>query len=434
MTGRSSAGFAAFLLLGQACGSEATSATGDASGDATGTASGVTGEESAASTTVAVDSGSGPDLGESCPDSDLPPPFCHTLLPVSIPDRWAGHLDVLINGERPLVVDDEAAGVIRLVSPSRPEIILAEGPASTSLPDDWWAALSADYNGDGVMDFAAFNPNASGSVSNDLTVAVVDGESFETLGLIPGEEGARDVAAMDVDADGVTELVTIEYLDETMEVRAWRASGGEPDLVASAQGGVGCRANDVFNADFDGDGRKDIVVVWNVGCDAYFLADFDGVPQIATVIAPHSADQALSVVNTPQPGWTSHGGAVTSSGTAVAQLVLIESVEDIRLLEWDRGQFATLEKLAAPRQYEAIAGDVTVGAFAEDGSGGVLFESIVTETGEGRRAAMFFGSNHSFVNDAPFTTSSWVADFNDDGITDFWSEAGLFLSVGAVDD
>lgn len=428
-------GLGTLLGLGQACGSDVTSATtggGSGDGGATGTSS--AGEAGTAETTTSADDGSGTDTSGSqdeCLESDLPAPFCHVLLPVSIPHRWAGHLDIVVDGVRPLVIHDETTATIRLASPLEPDLTLAEGPASDVLPRNWWASLTADFNGDGVSDFAAFDPSASASVpSDDLSVAVVDGESFEVLALIPeGEGGTRDVAALDVDSDGTVELVTVEYLDDTMELRAWRPAEGSPELVVSVQGGVGCEADDAFTADFDGDGRNDLAVVWNDGCAPHFLADFDGTPQIAAAIAPHSAGEEFTVTHTAQPSWTSQAGAAHLTGSPSAQLVVMDSVEDIRVLEWSGGMFTTLQVLTPPSEYVYASGDIVAGTFTGSGTGGIIFESIVDQDDVPHVGALFLNSPaSSFLIDVPFTKPPWTADFNDDGVTDFWSEDGLFVS------
>lgn len=379
-------------------------------------------------TTVVADDGSSTGAA-ACPQSDLPLPFCHVLLPMVIPYRWAGHLDLLIDGVRPLVIHDVDAHRIRLVSPMDPGIVLRDGPASGLLPDDWWAGLTADFDGDGDDDFAAWNPKAGSSVTADLTIAVVDAESFEVVGLVPAAEGAvvRDVAALDANADGVVDLVTIEYLEDWTEVRAWRPVDGGAELIASAQGGVDYRALGAFTSDFDGDGRTDLAVLWDGNAAPHFGRDHDGINQIATVLAPDSNEEPLEIVHSPLAIWPQRAGLIQSED-GVAQLVVIETLDDIRILQWDGSGFSTVQTLAAPAEYERGSfGRITTGSLGL-GSPGVLFRGLIENVSQ-NEAALFIGPPPPpFVTDTPITQQSWVADFNDDGVADFVATNGLYLS------
>lgn len=431
-----------FVVL--ACGPSSTDVDGDGSGGTAG-ASG-TSDDAADHDASGADDASGTGNGTettgdavTCPESDLPEPFCHRFvaMPLEETERWVGYVDQVRDGVRPLILHDEEADVLRLVSPVDPSVVLVEGPVPGGLPEDWEIPLTADFNGDGVFDFAAYDPGANTAASDPQDVALVDGAAFEIIGVLPQDEAAwvRRNAALDVDADGSSELVALEvFHSEKLVLNAWHPSGGQLDLIATTDILPGVQPYErVLQGDFNGDGLTDLTIVWTDGSEPYWV---DDPPQIYTILAPSSPGAGVEVTESPHPAWARSAAVADMNGDGDFEVVIAAGSYEILVMDWDGAGFVESETLALPEGYTSSMAGVGAGKFVPPGLGGVLVSGVGLA---GTPSSLF---NVALFPEAVGTPAllqfeghpaqSYVADFNADGTDDLRggnsNVLGLYLS------
>ncbi|QDU86374.1 FG-GAP repeat protein [Planctomycetes bacterium Pla163] len=120
------------------------------------------------------------------------------------------------------------------------------------------AAVVADLDGDGALDFAAVGLRSGTSPTGDLVVHLGDGAggfvhafADETL------PSLLDTDAADLDGDGDLDLVSVAYEDDLLVVHL---GNGDGTFAAAFTSALGDSPSEVALADIDGDGTPDAVV------------------------------------------------------------------------------------------------------------------------------------------------------------------------------
>lgn len=364
-----------------------------------------------------------------CAESNLPAPFCHRLVSAAPgpTEHWVGYVDQVRDGVRPLILHDDEARRLKLVSPTEPSVLLAEGPEPIAVPQGWKIPITADFNGDGIHDFVVVSEPSAPDWNESLVL--LDGATFESLGSLSGTE-PRFEAAMDVDADGTEELVSIDvFHNDKLVLSAWRASDGELNLLSDIDLAPGFLPDDVIRGDFNGDGRADIAVTWTGDSEPYWLGE---PAQILSIIAPGSGGEALSVVQSPQPLWARSTGCADMDGDGDDDIVIARDSDEIVVFEWSEIGFTKAETLAMAGGYESNVSRIAVGSLVRPGYGGVLTHASV-EGGdplERQMVAVFPSTvDPAFLPMLKLTEHIVTADFDDDGFDDVWDPlVGVYLS------
>jgi FG-GAP-like repeat len=123
----------------------------------------------------------------------------------------------------------------------------------SSLPpgEEWHVGGSADFDGDGADDLMLFS-----RVKGEVEIWTFSGTSVATRTRLPGHKGAWSVAAVDdTDGDGKAEIVWLDELKRSLELRDPAASGP----VALGELGAGWRVRG--GVDLAGDGSAELVLV-----------------------------------------------------------------------------------------------------------------------------------------------------------------------------
>jgi FG-GAP-like repeat len=420
------------------------------SGDGSGSASAGT-EGSGSSDDAASHEATGsPDVGASGPDcsrSDLSEPFCHELV-VYEPFGWVvGVLDEVRNGVRPLVVsgeDEEEGFGLRLVNPLNPDDVLAEVPPPLTL--EWGLTgkarvITADFTGDGMSELALWADTPDG----ERQVAVLAGRTLETIAFRDEFGGyALRVGALDLDGDGVDELITGEVDDPGVTVSAWSVENGELTLRASEFIGVGCEGWWFTRGDYDGDGRRDLAMVWLQYCEDYFQLKLFGPPQIITLLGGSAPKSGLGLRYALQPASMEKVAAGDFDGDGDHELLIGQSEEPLTLVDWVSGGFAEAGSLATGDSVPTYVATLRSGRFSVQGPDGVLVGPLVRYAEDGSpdysHGAIFpNGTSVPGVVELPYDVvrvGDFDVDLNADGITDFHTTVdgsggahGIYLSI-----
>jgi len=123
----------------------------------------------------------------------------------------------------------------------------ATGTTSLAQP----AVVTADFNGDGVLDLATTNVD-----DNSVSVLLGNGDgTFQGKTDFATGLGPRDLAAADFNGDTHLDLVVANFLDDSLSVLLGNGDGTFQGKTDYATGG---RPRGVVAADFNGDGRADV--------------------------------------------------------------------------------------------------------------------------------------------------------------------------------
>ncbi|MEM7159774.1 MAG: VCBS repeat-containing protein [Myxococcota bacterium] len=414
------------LVLGGACGPSAAPSDGGASGSTTatsGTSSGALSAEASGTTESATD----------CPESDLPEPFCHVFWPhetLSIPTALLSNVR---DGVRPSVVYDRDQSRLLLVNPLDPTEVFVEGPPTVELPPSFTPTVG-DIDGDGAEDLAYYAGN------DPQEVAVYHGDSLDYWTTVPAGTGfARMVGTVDVDGDDAAELLVAEIDDDGMTFNAFGADGAELQLEQSAQTGVGCIVGAPAQADFNGDGRTDLLFAWPEGCEPYLEAS-NTPRQVTTVLAASEPSPEMVFSHSPQPVWARDVEVADLDGDRDAELIIVESMDVIVVMNWRDGAFVEQERLSVPAGYHDVTLDqVVAGNFANRGLGsGVFVAPLLPDhedfvPGEGSFGVLFRADVSPQFMEVAWTGVFYGTDLNDDGAADFFARRdgtpGVFVST-----
>lgn len=139
-----------------------------------------------------------------------------------------------------------------------------------------------DFEGDGDSDLVG-----AGAVCDDVRLWINSGDALPTwteVLIAESFDGAVDVHAADIDADGRIDVAAVAYDGD--ELAWWRALGGSPPTweeqsIATGFDGAHC----VCIADIDDDGDGDVVAVAYFEHDVIFYRNDGGSPVLWTRIA-----------------------------------------------------------------------------------------------------------------------------------------------------
>ena len=416
----------------------AIAACGPSAGPADGSGSGDAGEASGASSTAATEASSGSSTGTNiepdCSRSDLPEPFCHELVLIG---DWGGEYlmvhDDVRDGVRPVLVGDESG--FRLVNPLEPTQVFAATPlpfeVDHSVRANNLTMTKGDFDGDGGVDFVI------SSVRDHSPLVVLDGETLEVYAYYePGFEGwYRYFSTLDVDGDGVDELVSSQT-DETQAIlEIWSVADGTLSLVATDRTGINYYYFPV-QGDFDGDGYRDLSLVWDYGGDIFFKdMGFDSV-MISTVLGGSLPAEGLDIQLSPQP-LRRNSAAGDFDGDGDDELLVAEEIEHVSIMDWTSDGFVETASFGVDEQIQSTGADTLApGLFFDGESAGVLLGTLLRHADngslEGYQLALLPGKPTFDPIEVPHSIG-YLADFNADGVTDIRAAMnglyGYYLSI-----
>jgi FG-GAP-like repeat len=413
--------------------------SGDGSGSASVGTDGSSSSDDAASheATGSPDAGGGP----NCTRSDLPEPFCHELMVYEKSfGTVIGVLDQVRNGIRPLVVSGGVEFGLRLVNPLNPEEVFAETPAPLEIGWQQPGALSVvdgDFNGDGTTDVAVMGSPPSG----DEEFAVLDGATLETLAFRNEVNGfALRLGALDLDGDGIDEIVTGDVDDPGVMVSVWSVEGGGLSLVATELIGVRCEGWSFTRGDYDGDGHLDLAIAWEQWCEEYFRLARLGPPQIVTLLGGSAPSSELGLHYSLQPPSMDEAAAFDFDGDGDTELLIAENVQTMVIVDWVSGGFVEVGSIGVGGYESESFGTLRPGRFTATSPDGVLVGLLLRRADNGSlesfHGALFpsLGGNELVVlpNRVAHIGASDM-DLNVDGIVDFHTYVddglGVYLSL-----
>lgn len=124
-----------------------------------------------------------------------------------------------------------------------------------------WFIASGDFNGDGKMDLAVVNQG-----SNNVTVLLSNGSGFSSSPNSPFSVGSLpfSLALADFDNDGKLDIAVPNYQDNNVTVLMGDGTGDFKPASGSPFA-AGTNPRSIATADFNGDGRPDLVIADNFG-------------------------------------------------------------------------------------------------------------------------------------------------------------------------
>jgi 6-phosphogluconolactonase (cycloisomerase 2 family) len=278
----------------------------------------------------------------------------------------------------------------------------------------------ADLNGDGVPDLAVvYNSEATGSPGRIVTILLGNGDgTFAATATSPSVgTDPRGIVAGDFNGDGIPDLATANYLNDTVTILLGNGDGAFTAAAASPATGVGPGSITVL--DFNGDGKLDLAVA-NVDSDTLtvLLGNGDGT-FTPTATSPATGTYPDSVV------------AVDLSGNGIPDLVVANESSNITvLIGVGNGTFTAA---ASP----GFAENIVVGDFNGDGVPDLAGSYSADKT------IVFLGhSNETFATGQIYTAtgssstfdllSIATGDFNGDGLSDLVTAGAVSTDIGST--
>ena len=271
------------------------------------------------------------------------------------------------------------------------------------------SVVTADFNGDGKIDLAAAN-NASGNVS----VRLGNGAGgFGAVSQFAAGAGPLSVAAGDFDNDGKVDLAKLRFDGEIAYVSTLRGRG-DGTFQAPVHTAVWEAPLAMATADFDGDGRSDLVysfsdlINWDNTVVAVLLSDGDGrfslsVNHINELSGSDPVGLAVADVNAD-----GKVDVITANDQTGTVSVLLGNGDGT--LDYDLNQ---------PRDFPAGPSTraVAVGDLTGDGKPDLVVAGQTVSTLRGRGDGTFDEAISHPLGGAPHTAVA-AADFNADGRRD----------------
>lgn len=289
--------------------------------------------------------------------------------------------------------------------------------SSTTIGWDVHDPVFADFNNDGFMDFANATPNGGALF---VSLGRGDGTFASAVSYVEGNAAQPiSVTAADFNNDSIFDIVTGNRNTGTLSVYLGRGDG---TFASERTVSIGSNSNGVRSADFNGDGKADIISSDGVSTYSVLLGRGDGTFQTASTI-----NMAASVVLTSFSDLNSDGALdlvlSSVSGASYVQVYMGRGdgtfAAGQTLSNFSAGTVAFGDFNGDGKQdfISAEAGSNYFGAFLGDGTGRFTFTALNLTGGTG-------------------PTSLNTADFNGDGILDLQladrtsSDIRIFLGRG----
>ncbi|MHB1845459.1 MAG: FG-GAP-like repeat-containing protein [Deltaproteobacteria bacterium] len=169
----------------------------------------------------------------------------------------------------------------------------------------------ADVNGDGMKDLVILWVSSTGQLTAQLSLS--NGTAFQQVsnGALGPAVAGSEYLFEDVDGDGKTDLVWIYPNAGVMEVEVWRSTGSGFVLGSEVPMGGFSPAWLTLPGDVNGDGKGDLVVVWQ---DPTLPAAQQARAQLSLGGCLASATAGSTGGTTTSGGTTTAGGTGTTGG------------------------------------------------------------------------------------------------------------------------
>lgn len=138
-------------------------------------------------------------------------------------------------------------------------------------PDD---VIAADVNGDGKLDLISANSQAIAGQPSTLTVLTNNGSGvFGSNATLNVGSGPHSVAAADVNADGMLDLISANYAGSSLSILT---NGVDDVLESNATLNTGSLPDSLVAADVNGDGKIDLICAMNNGLNGILVFTNNG--------------------------------------------------------------------------------------------------------------------------------------------------------------
>lgn len=270
-----------------------------------------------------------------------------------------------------------------------------------------------DFNGDGVLDL--------GVVDYGHPVELYDGVDLSLMAIGPDPKipsnsneapSGWPAEAIDADGDGIDEVVTVEL---GHDIGIWRVASGTLEPIAEHQDVMTPCSGTFLQADFDGDGTRELALPTGSCWDGLGLEDFSTFT-IRLIPSPVPASLVeLPAIN--QPNYAYDRAAGDLDGDGMADVVLA----DDELITLFRSNGVGFEPLESAEWVDlgaegVLSGLTTVGDVDGDGRSEVLL-SIFDETTITLGWHLYWegtlqGASYAFPS---YFRVNHIADLNGDG-------------------
>lgn len=269
-------------------------------------------------------------------------------------------------------------------------------PASGSLP---WGIIAGDFNGDGQVDLAVANSN-----SNTITVLLGEGNGNFTAVASPATGNTPlSLAAGDFNEDGNQDLAVSNYGDGTVTILLGNGDG--LFTAATSTPIAGTAPEGISSGDFNNDGHLDLAVADRAGQVQILLggggANFEG------GVTLRAGDSPASLVVGDFNGDGNTDLAVANGGDSTVTILIGDG----------KGSFSANP---TPPATNGLLGQVVMADFNRDG----IADLAVTNNNELGTVTVMLGKGDGTFSarilavTATYPDALTVADFNGDGVPD----------------